>query len=65
MHAVHTGLLLLYSPNQDQDQYVKAATIQGMILGCFKKQVQLVREIAEIKSPQSSEVINVSVAVLL
>ena len=53
MHTVHTGLLLLYSPNQDQDQYVEAATIRGMILGCFKKQDQLVREIAEIKSPQS------------
>ena len=41
MHIVHTVLLLLYSPNHDQDQYVEAAIIRGMILGLYNDEVVL------------------------
>ena len=39
MHTVRTVLLLLYSPNQDQD--VEAAIIRGMILGLYNGEVVL------------------------
>ena len=39
MHTVHTVLLLLYSPNQDQ--YVETAIIRGMILGLYNDEVVL------------------------